>query len=69
LCAISRFQTCVDLLVRLVEVLGCIVRAAEGGAIEVVEHQVHIFCLLILKVVADFDIPVHLDFDVGVRLA
>ena len=37
--------------------------------IEVVEHQVHVFLLFALQVVVDLHVSVHLDFDVGVRLA
>ena len=57
--AVSRF---VYLVVRFVEVLSCVVGVAEGGAIEVVEHQVHVLGLLVLQIVPDFDISVHWDF-------
>jgi len=56
------------LLCRLVEVLSSVVRRAEGGAIEVIEHQVHTLSLPVLEVVPDFDVTMHLDFYMSVSL-
>jgi hypothetical protein len=36
--------------------------------VKIVEHQIHIFLLLTLKVVVDFGISMHLDFDVRIGL-
>ena len=38
-------------------------------SVEVIKHQIHIFLFFCLKVVCDFDIPVHLYFYVRVLLA
>jgi len=55
------------LSVALVEVLAGAVLVL-GGAVEVVEHEVHVLPLFSLQVVLDVFVPVHLDLDVGVRL-
>ena len=65
----KRLLPSLDLLARLVKVLRGVIRRAERGAIEVVKHQVHVLSLLVLEVVANLDIAVHLDLDVGVGLA
>jgi hypothetical protein len=57
------------LLCGLVEVLSGVVRRAEGRAIEVIEHKVHTLSLSVLEVVPDFDVTMHLDFNVSVSLS
>jgi len=56
------------LVSRLVKVLVCVVRRGEGRPVEVVEHQVHVFRLLVLQVVSDLDVSVHLNFNVSICL-
>ena len=69
LCTLSRLLPSIDLLAGLVEVLGGVVRRAEGRSVEIVEHQIHVFCLLVLQVVPYLDVTVNLDLDVGISLA
>lgn len=54
----------------VIEVLACaVLRSLTGGAVEVVEHQVHVFSLLLLEVVLDGLVPVDLNLDVGISLS
>ena len=68
LLTLGRLKPGVHLLVGLVEVLRSVVCAAKRRSVEVIEHQVHIFCLLVLQVVSDLDVSVHLNFDVSIGL-
>ena len=55
---------------RLVEVLSGVGSSmAHAGAVEVVEHQIHILLFVNLQEVADLDIAMHLNFDVRVSLS
>ena len=64
----QRLLASLDLLTGFVEVLSRVVRRAEGRAIEIVKHQVHILGLLVLQVVANLNVAVHLDLYVSVGL-
>ena len=68
LSAICRFLASFNLLAWFVEILCCVIGCAEGRAVEVVEHQVHVLSLLVLKIVSDFDVSMHLNFDVSICL-
>ena len=57
-----------NLIARLVKVLGCVVCSAKGRAIEVIEHQIHVLCLLVLQVVANLYVTMHLYFDMCISL-
>lgn len=52
--------------VALIEVCACAILLR--GAVEIVEHEVHVRLLLPLKVVDDSFIPVDLDLYIGIIL-
>ena len=57
------------LFTRFIEVLGRVVRRAEGRTVKVVKHQVHVFSLLILQVVANLYVAMNFYFYMCVGLA
>lgn len=57
-----------DLITRLVKVLSCVVCRAKRRAIKVVEHQIHVLCLLVLQIVTNLYVPMHLYFDMCISL-
>ena len=57
-----------DLFTNLVEVLGRVIGRTKRRAIEIIEHQVHIFSLLILQIVSNLNITVNLYLYVRVSL-
>ena len=69
ICSLIRL-TSIAAIVRFVEVLGGVVcRSRKTWPVKVVEHQIHIFAFLHLQVVPNFNVPVYLNFNVGVGLA
>jgi hypothetical protein len=57
------------LLGLFIKVLGSIARLSLTRTVEVIKHQVHVFLLLDLQVVADLYVAVHLYFYVSVSLS
>jgi hypothetical protein len=60
--------TCVVVATCLVEVLGSVCCGVHRRSVEVVKHQVHVFLLFGIQIVPYFDVPMHLNLDVSVRL-
>lgn len=52
----------------IVEVLARVICRLAAGIIKVVEHEVHIICLLNLQVIIDLHVAVHFNLNVGVGL-
>jgi len=57
------------LLGKFIKVLGSVARLSLTRTVEVIKHQVHVFLLLDLQVVADLYVAVHLYFYVSVSLS
>lgn len=57
------------LYLAFVEVLCRVVGRAECRAVEIVEHEVHVFFFLYLQVVSDVSVTMNLDLDVSIGLS
>ena len=69
LCPIGRFLPRLYLITRFIEVLGRVIGWTKGRPVKVIEHQIHVLCLFVLKIISDLDVSVHFYLDMGVSLS